>query len=176
MSDFFLYLQMMFKAIFANIGLFLKRAFGDPWSDVPVQFVNYRNYFNEYSPNFGFLGWLFYVIFILIVLSFFAALGYLFYRLVRHYLSMRGANVEKEKLIEQIQKLNYELYMTVAEKNRLLNLKVGDYTALEQPLAIIHSNKPLKLEGEQLLACFQINPSPPIIPKLVHKKITVLDV
>lgn len=57
-----------------------------------------------------------------------------------------------------------------------LKKKVGDYTALEQPLAIIHSNKPLKLEGEQLLACFQINPSPPIIPKLVHKKITVLDV
>ena len=125
MSDFFLYLQMMFQAIFSNLGVFLKKAIVDPWSDVPVQFVYYRDFFQEYSPGFGFWGWFLYVIFLIIVLAFFTAIGYLMYRLVRNYMSNRGAKVEKAKLIDQIQKLNYELYMAVAEKNRLLNLKMG---------------------------------------------------
>ncbi|NMB39222.1 MAG: pyrimidine-nucleoside phosphorylase [Firmicutes bacterium] len=57
-----------------------------------------------------------------------------------------------------------------------LKRKVGDYTAFEQPLAVIHSNKPIKLEGNALLECYKINPSPPLKQKLIYKKITTLDV
>jgi uncharacterized membrane protein len=116
----------MFQAVFTNLGAFFKKAIIDPWGDVPTQFVYYRDYFEEYSPGFGFWGWVLYVVFLLIVLAFFAAMVYLFVRMIRHYVSNYGSKVEKAKLIDQIQKLNYELFMAVSEKNRLLNLKMGN--------------------------------------------------
>jgi ABC-type multidrug transport system fused ATPase/permease subunit len=125
MSDFFLYIRMMFQAVFTNLGAFFKKAIIDPWGDVPTQFVYYKNYFEEYSPGFGFWGWVLYIFFLLIVLAFLAAIVYLFVRLIRNYVANYGSKVEKAKLIDQIQKLNYELFMAVSEKNRLLNLKMG---------------------------------------------------
>jgi hypothetical protein len=117
----------MFQAIFTNLGIFLKKAIVDPWDDVAVQFIHYGDYFREYSPGFGFWGWVLYILFLLIVLAFFVAIGYLIVRGIRNYFSNYGSKVEKAKLIDQIQKLNYELFMAVQEKNRLLNLKVGSY-------------------------------------------------
>jgi hypothetical protein len=132
MSDFFLYLQMMFRAIFSNLGVFFRKAIIDPWGDVPVHFVYYRDYFEEFSPGFGFWGWVLFIILLLVVLAFFVAIGYLIFRLIRGYVINYGSKVEKAKLIDQIQKLNYELFMAVQEKNRLLNLRVGSFPPPKQ--------------------------------------------
>jgi hypothetical protein len=48
MSDFFLYIRMMFQAVFTNLGAFFKKAIIDPWGTVPTQFVYYKDYFEEY--------------------------------------------------------------------------------------------------------------------------------
>lgn len=125
MSDYFQYLQEMFELVFANIGKFLKTAFVTPWADVPKNFSDYSDIFNAYAPNFGGAGWFFYVLFWILLVLAIAAIVYLIYIVIHKYVKFYKTELDKDQLREQVERLNYELYNAVNDKNKILNMKVG---------------------------------------------------
>lgn len=130
MSEFFNFLRSFFEALLVHTGVFFRKVFADPWSDVGSNFSRYADLFNAYRDGFGFWGWLFFVLLWLITLTLIAAIVYLFIVFIKKYLRFNKVEVEKQKLVEQVQRLNYELYLAVTEKNKILNLKVGQLGVL----------------------------------------------
>lgn len=125
MNDFFQYLRAMFEEFFKNFGNFFKDIFASPWSDVPNQFKTYGEIFALYSKGFGVGGWILFVIFIILVIALIGAIGYLLFILIRKFIRFGKRNYENTQLLEQIEKLNYDLYKAIEEKNKILNLKVN---------------------------------------------------
>jgi len=125
MKEFFNYLRALFEALFSDIGQFLKTAFVSPWADVRNNFLLYRDIFNVYVGDFGVGGWILYILFLLFWVALLGALVYLIYCFVVKYKAYHNRKVDKSKLIEQVQKLNDQLYTAILEKNEILNLKVG---------------------------------------------------
>ena len=124
MSAYFEYLREMFIKVMVNIGLFIADIFGGPWTRVPSEFSDYNDLFATYTPNFGVMGWIFYVIFWILLAALIAGLGYLIYRFGRRHLKFRKTELDKQALRDQVERLNYELYQAVQERDKILNLKV----------------------------------------------------
>ena len=72
-----------------------------------------------------FLGWLFWVIFLTLLLGLIAGAGFLLFLFLRKYIRFVKKELDKEELKRQVERLNYELYQAVQEKDKILNLKVG---------------------------------------------------
>ena len=124
MSAYFEYLAQMFLKVIANIRFFIADIFAGPWYRVPQEFVEYNDLFATYSPNFDFFGWMFYVIFWIALAAFLAGIGYLIYRFVKRHIKFRKTELDKQQLRDQVERLNYELYQAVQERDKILNLKV----------------------------------------------------
>jgi len=124
MSAYFEYLREMFIKVMVNIGLFIADIFAGPWNRVPSEFGEYNDLFSTYAPNFGVMGWIFYVIFWIFLAALIAGLGYLIYRFCRRHLKFRKTELDKQALRDQVERLNYELYQAVQERDKILNLKV----------------------------------------------------
>ena len=124
MSAYFEYLREMFLKVIVNIWLFIVDIFAGPWYRVPQEFSDYNDLFAIYSPEFGFFGWLFYVLFWIVLAALLAGLGYLIYRFVRRHIRFRKTELDKQELRDQVERLNYELYQAVQERDKILNLKV----------------------------------------------------
>lgn len=124
MSAYFEYLREMFIKVMVNIGLFIADIFAGPWTRVPSEFSDYNDLFTTYTPNFGVMGWIFYVIFWILLAALIAGLGYLIYRFGRRHLKFRKTELDKQALRDQVERLNYELYQAVQERDKILNLKV----------------------------------------------------
>ena len=125
MNAYFEYLRQMLIAFFQDLGNFFYTLFAGPWLAVPENFSEYNAYFSHYSPDFGFWGWFFYVLFLLILIGLLGGLGYLLFILIRKYVHFYKRELDKQKLQEQVEKLNYELFEAIQEKDKILNLKVG---------------------------------------------------
>ncbi|MCX5775689.1 MAG: hypothetical protein NTV44_04960 [Firmicutes bacterium] len=125
MKDFFNYLRALFEALFANIGQFFKTAFISPWANIRGNFQLYRDIFNVYVGGFGVWGWVLYIFYLLLWAALFIAIVYLIYCFIIKYIKYHDRKLDKTKLIEQVQKLNDQLYTAILEKNEILNLKVG---------------------------------------------------
>ncbi|MCR4562993.1 MAG: hypothetical protein K5694_07325 [Bacilli bacterium] len=84
--------------------------------------------FAAYSGGFNAIGWILYVLFIILVVAALVGLGLLVYILIKKVAAKHGkANNEKEaKMLEEIERLNLELYDAVREKDRLLGLNTMD--------------------------------------------------
>ena len=128
MADYFEYLRLMILAVFADIGEW----FAAPWKNIPDNNEVYGNYFAQHSPNFGFWGWFFFVLFLLVFLGLMAGLGYLLYILGRKYVRFVKREIDKDELREQVERLNYELFQSIQEKDKILNLKT-QYLGLSDP-------------------------------------------
>ena len=102
---------------------FFSTSIVDPWKSVPTNFEKYGDFFNTYSPKFGFWGWFFFVLFAILFLAAFAALCFGIYVLLRKYIRFVKKEIDKDELREQVERLNYELYQAVQEKDKILNLK-----------------------------------------------------
>ena len=122
----------MFLAVMQDIGNWFYKWIVSPWTDLPENFSDYNTLFSTYSPNFGFWGWFFYVLFWLLLVGIIGGLGYLLYRLIRKYVRFYKKEIDKEKLQEQVERLNYELFEAIQEKDKILGLKVG-YMGLASP-------------------------------------------
>ncbi len=109
MREYFEYLAVMVKHFFR--GEFFK-SFGN----------EINAYSNMASSKFGF--WFLWVLFFIIILALLGGLGYLIYRLLRRYIRFVKREIDKEDLQRQVERLNYELYQTIQEKDRILGLQV----------------------------------------------------
>ena len=60
MTAYFEYLREMFLRVLADIGVFFRKVFADPWADVPENFNFYNSTLQAHSGGFEFLGWFFF--------------------------------------------------------------------------------------------------------------------
>ncbi|HZJ89075.1 MAG TPA: hypothetical protein VFD05_00085 [Bacilli bacterium] len=123
MADFFKYLSEVFTELWRNLVEFLSLTFNDPWSRVPKHFDQYSQIFNSNKHNFGVGGWILFVLFIVLIVAIFAGFVYLIVIAIRHAVRARKNKVTKERLSQEIHKLNRELFFAVQEKNEILKLK-----------------------------------------------------
>ena len=125
MAAYFEYLREMFIRVMQDIGKFLFKAFIAPWMDLGENFTYYHSTLLAHYEQFGFLGWLFWVIFLLLLIGLMAGLIFLLVVFIRKYIRFVKKELDKEELKRQVERLNYELYQSVQEKDKILNLKVG---------------------------------------------------
>ena len=125
MIAYFEYLREMFLAVLEDIGAFLYTAFISPWTALGNNFTDYHSYFTAHYAEFGVVGWIFWVIFLILLIGLVAGLGFLIVVFFRKYVRFVKRELDKEELKRQVERLNYELYQAVQEKDKILNLKVG---------------------------------------------------
>lgn len=125
MSDYFTYLGEMITHFFKDFGQWWADLIVGPWTKVGGNVGNYNDIFKTYSGNFGFMGWFFFVLFALLILGVIAGAGYGLYILIKKYVKFYKSELDKDALREQVDRLNYELYQAVAEKDRILGLQVN---------------------------------------------------
>ena len=132
MVAYFDYLREMFLKVLGDIGTFFYKAFVSPWTDLGNNFNTYNSYLTAHSGEFGFVGWLFWVIMLLLLIGLFAGLIFLIVIFLRKYIRFVRKELDKEELSRQVERLNYELFQAIQEKDKILNLKVG-YMGLRGP-------------------------------------------
>ena len=125
MASYFEYLREIFVRVLADIGRFLFKCIISPWTDLPENFKYYNSSLAAHAGEFGFLGWLFWIIFLLLLIGMIAGLGFLLFIFIKKYIRFVKKELDKEELTRQVERLNYELYQAVQEKDKILNLKVG---------------------------------------------------
>jgi len=124
MSNYFQYLRDMLVAFFQDFGTFFYNVFAYPWTKVPGNFSNYNNIFNQYSGSFGGGGWFFWVLFLLLFIALIGAILFGLFLLLRKYIRFVKKEIDKDKLQAEVDRLNYELFQTIREKDRILGLQV----------------------------------------------------
>ena len=132
MASYFEYLRQMVLAFVEDIGQFLFKAFISPWTDLPDNFNQYNNFLSQHYESFGFWGWFFWILFLLLFIGLIVGLGFLIVVFFRKYVRFVKKELDKEELRRQVERLNYELFQAVQEKDKILNLKVG-YMGLKSP-------------------------------------------
>lgn len=154
MAAYFEYLREVFNRVLQDIGEFLYRVFVTPWTDVPGNIAHYNNTLQAHVDGFGFWGWFFWILFLLLLVALIGGIVFTVFIFVRKYVRFVKKELDKEELGHQIERLNYELYQAVQEKDKILNLKVG-YMGL----------KPDGLDKESQETLNEISSR---FPKLVH--------
>ena len=124
MAAYFEYLKEMIVAFFQNLGTWFRMRWADPWGPVPNEFAQYNSLFANYSPNFGVGGWIFFVLFAILLLALIGGICFLIFWLIRKYVRFRKSTISEERLKQEVERLNLELYQTIKEKDRVLGLQV----------------------------------------------------
>ncbi len=125
MNDFFQYLKEFLIKFFTNIGQFFSDWVVYKWIKVPAEFKEYGDLFSQYSATWGGAGWFFFILWWVFFAAVCFGLLWLIFIFLRKYIRFNKKELDKEKMAEQIEQLNNELYDAVTEKNKILNLKVG---------------------------------------------------
>ena len=121
MGPYFEYLREMIIAFFTDLWRFISVK----WAEVPGNFRNYGSIFNAHYKGFGFLGWLFWLVFFFFFIALIGAAGFGLFLLLRKYIRFVKKELDKDELRSQVERLNYELYNAIQEKDKILNLKTG---------------------------------------------------
>ncbi|MDY6430161.1 MAG: hypothetical protein SPL02_03165 [Bacilli bacterium] len=74
------------------------------------------------SSNFGAVGWIFFVLFIIFAVALVVCLILLAIYLIKRLLKRRKKGMTEEKMMEEIERLNLELFDVTREKDRILGL------------------------------------------------------
>jgi hypothetical protein len=125
MAAYFEYLREVFTRFMRDMGQFFYHAFVTPWTDVPNNLTHYFNTFDAHKGGFGFWGWFFWILFLILLIALIGGIIFSIFLFVRKYVRFVKKELDKEELRHQIERLNYELYQAVQEKDKILNLKVG---------------------------------------------------
>lgn len=125
MTAYFEYLRKLLEAFFQDLGMFLYKGIVSPWTDVPGNFQKYDSLFKSHYSDFHFGGWFFYILFLLVLIALIGAIGFGLFILIRKYVRFVRKELDKDELKGQVERLNYELYQAVQEKDKILNLKTA---------------------------------------------------
>ena len=125
MEAYFEYLREMLIKFFSDLGRFLYKWWVSPWEDVPGNFVSYGSIFDQHVGDFQFLGWLFFILFFIFFVALIGAIGFGLFILIRKYVRFVKKELDKDELRRQVERLNYELYSAIQERDKILNLKTA---------------------------------------------------
>lgn len=123
MTAYFEYLRQMIIAVWEDIVAFFSKGIVSPWQDLPSNFSNYDSLFEAHKGDFGAAGWVFFVIFAILLIAIVFGIIFGLVILLRKYIRFVKRELDKDSLREQVERLNYELYQAVQEKDKILNLK-----------------------------------------------------
>jgi len=132
MGAYFEYLGTLLRDFFTNLGGFFNNVFASPWAPVPQQIEHYNSLFWSSNPEWGGAGWFFFVLFAIMFIGALAGILFLIYLGCRKYVRFVKKEIDKEDLKRQVERLNYELYNSIQEKDKILNLKTT-YLGLGNP-------------------------------------------
>ena len=124
MENYFNYLREMVLAFFENFARWMNTRWAVPWAAVPDDFARYGIIFDNFASGFGFWGWFFFVLFAIFFVAAIGALVFLIYWLLRKYIKFYRTEIDRERLREEVQNLQIELYNATQEKNRILGLQL----------------------------------------------------
>ena len=109
------YVRGVFTVLFTHIG----NLFTGKYSFAPGDYVNV---YAAYQPSFGVIGSIMFVIFLIIGVLFVVSAILLIIWAVRKIFKSRKKGLNEEKMKEEIERLNLELYDVTREKDRILAL------------------------------------------------------
>ncbi|MFA6675855.1 MAG: hypothetical protein WCS49_03170, partial [Bacilli bacterium] len=124
MSSYFEYLGAFLSRLFAHIWRFLIMTFIAPWAEVDNNFGEYNDILMAHSTSFGFWGWFMFVIFAILFLGAIVGIIYGLYLLIHRYVKFARTELDKDDLRRQVERLNIELYNSVKEKDKILELQM----------------------------------------------------
>lgn len=154
MTQYFEYLQKILIRFWEDFIRFFTKRVVTPWEDVPGNFQAYGDLLGQYSSEFGFWGWFFFVLFAILFIALIGGAIFGIVLLLRKYIRFVKREIDKDDLRQQVERLNYELYQAVQERDKILNLKTA-YMGLKPDEIPDEGKKTL----EEISARF---------PKLVH--------
>ena len=124
MQSYFEYLRLLLTNFFEHLVKFLYKGVVSPWEDVPGNFQYYHSLLTQHMGGFKFGGWFFFILFLIFFIALLGAIGFGLFILIRKYVRFVKRELDKDELRKQVERLNYELYLAVNEKNKILNLKI----------------------------------------------------
>ena len=130
MSAYFTYLGRLLTQFFTDFGLFFVHVFASPWAgttgwqSVGQNIATYNQMLREMSPQFGAGGWILWILFMFVFIGVLGGIGYGIYWLVRRYVKFAKTELDKDELRRQVERLNYELYDMMKERDKILELKM----------------------------------------------------
>ena len=125
MNDFFQYVAAMWQLFIEDLGRFFQLAIVDPWSEVGQNFKDYNDVLNLYKPGFGAGGWALFVVYYIIIAALIGGIIFVIFLFFRKLFRFSKKVQEQQELMQQVERLNYELYKAIEERNKILNLKVN---------------------------------------------------
>ena len=129
----------MLVAFFSNFAKFFVTLFASPWNGelarkdtIANDFAQYREIFNNWSPLWGTVGWIFFGLFAVLFVCLLGGVIFLLVFFFKKYVKFCKREIQKDELRREVERLNYELYNAVQEKDKILNLK-STYLGLGNP-------------------------------------------
>ncbi len=131
MSAYFNYLGKLLSRFFTDLAAFFYHGIVTPWGgsksgwpNVGYNFKMYHEYLLAYSPEFGAGGWIMWVLFLILFVGVIGGIGYGLFWLIRRYVKFAKTELDKDELRRQVERLNYELYDMMKERDKILELKM----------------------------------------------------
>ena len=123
MNAYFEYLRELITRFFSDLGRFFTKGWVSPWADVPGNFANYNSLLSSHSGQFGFIGWFFFVLFAILLVAIIGGIIFGLVILIRKYVRFARTELDKDDLRHQVEELQYELFVAIQEKDKILDLK-----------------------------------------------------
>ena len=144
MEAYFSFLSAVMRQFVANIGSLFAGT-----STINDHFSGYHSLFAIYSGSFGVGGWIFYVLMIVLAIIAVGALGLLLFIGIRKAVlhSKKAKNANEEKMLQEIERLNLELYDVRRENDKLIGLSREYGGDLSRPDNIQDARK--QVQGQQ---------------------------
>ena len=131
MSAYFNYLGKLLTQFFKDFAGFFYHLIVCPWGghnsgwpNIGYNFKLYNDYLKAYSPEFGPLGWIMWVLFLLIAIGAIGGACFGLFLLIKRYVKFAKTELDKDALKRQVERLNYELYDMMKERDKILELKM----------------------------------------------------
>ena len=121
MDVYFRYLAETLTAFGRNIANFFQGKY-----DFLESMKTYTNIFATLSSDFGAGGWIMFIIVLLLLLALITSLVLLIIFAVKKLTLRKGTTASEEKMLDEIERLNVELYDTIREKDRITGLIRGE--------------------------------------------------
>ncbi|MBP5216370.1 MAG: hypothetical protein J6038_00860 [Bacilli bacterium] len=125
MTQYFQYLAKMIVAFFQNVGDWFRLRWYEPFTAWPGYFDTYSDIYNLYAEDFGFGGWFFFVLFAVFLVILIGGILFLLGWLIRKYVKFYKKELDKEKLVEEVETLQTDLYNSEMSSRKILGLQVS---------------------------------------------------
>lgn len=123
---------------------FITTMFGGLWKGIVALFGGlvgifrfdlYFDLFSKYQENFGVFGWILAVLSLILVYAFWGAIVYLIALGIRKAIINKKTRANQDDLLEEIANLHRDLDKAIAEKERIIEMKVAPAMDYERLLA-----------------------------------------